>query len=169
MDFDTLITYILLFLFFVLPSILKRKGKKKNTAPRKKKKKPSIFDRVGEKIQEFIRELERQAQEAKKEQEGSVWDELDDRDEDMVPAYEAGGDDFRPHEPDEFFPEPESPGVSRPKRTAVPIKPAEKPDPRDMDPCPAVPAVRAGLPAHALQQAVVWSEVLGPPIALRKD
>ncbi|MEH0018772.1 MAG: hypothetical protein V6Z89_03915 [Desulfobacter sp.] len=163
MDFDTLITYILLFLFFVLPSILKRKGQKKKTAPREKKKKPSIFDRLGQKIQEFIRELEKQAREAKKEQDGSVWDELDDRDEEMVPAYEAGDGDFQSHEP-------EAPDLSRPGTRTVRVTPPEQSHPKDMAPtCPAVPAVRAGLPAHALQQAVVWSEVLGPPIALRKD
>ena len=77
MDVDDLITYFFLFLFFVLPSILKRKGKGKKTAKKAeqkleakakavKKKKSNLFDRLGEAIREAVRELENQAKEAKR-------------------------------------------------------------------------------------------------------
>ncbi len=190
MDFDTLIIYILLFVFFVLPSILKRKAKKKKTAGEpQKKKNPSIFDKLGEGIQTFVRELEKQAMDAKKEQaqkEDSVWDQLDDGDapfetredfdqeqdeewdeneEEMIPEY-------RPSDPTPGFYDPEHPFVT-PSKTPVPRfeekqHPAPPPVPEET-PRETISGVRANIPAHALQQAVVWSEILGKPVALRKE
>ncbi len=188
MDFDTLIIYVLLFFFFVLPSILKRKGKKKKTAAPQKKKNPSIFDKLGEGIQTFVRELEKQAMEAKKEQgqkDGSVWDQLDDSDapfetrEDFVREQDEEWDEneeemipeYRPSDPDPRFYDPEHPFV-KPSKTPVPRfeekqYPVPPPVPEETS-RDTIPGIRANIPAHALQQAVVWSEVLGKPVALRE-
>ena len=206
MDVDDLITYFFLFLFFVLPSILKRKGKGKKTAKKAeqkleakakavKKKKSNLFDRLGEAIREAVRELENQAKEAKRkqQQEGqgkekdSVWDLFDDRRADaeappararkadvpepMAPASdEEAATEARPGWPTSD-PQPRSFDPDHP--FAAPRKTPPKPERRARDITPSLrkpPAplpVQAALPSHALQQAVVWSEILGKPKALR--
>ncbi|WP_457552042.1 hypothetical protein, partial [Desulfobacula sp.] len=79
MDFDSIIVFLLIFAFFVLPSILKqvRVRKKKTGAPKKNtKKNPSIFDRIGDQIRKFLKDLEEQAQQQKKAStdQGTVWE-----------------------------------------------------------------------------------------------
>ncbi|MCG8633040.1 MAG: hypothetical protein MI863_04385 [Desulfobacterales bacterium] len=188
MDFDTLITYILLLLFFVLPSILKRRGKKKKPAanPPKKKKRLSLFNRVGNVIQDFVQELEKQAMEAKKEQakkEGSVWDQLEEGDasfetrEEIKEDWEGHEDydsmpEYRPADPDPRFYDPEHPFVVPDK---APASQAAKITGKAPPPIPeekqqeSASGIRASIPSHALQQAVVWSEILGKPVALRQE
>lgn len=187
MDLDTVIIYIVLFIFFVLLSVLKRR--KKKTAPVEKLK-PGLFGKLGDGIRQFVRELEKQALEAKKAQKASetmgfpreeagesIWDMLDDRDKegadptaepaastepsyDPAPAYAAYE---KPAEPETV----ESGAISRARSTRLseameqPLTPSAGAKPRAR--------VRGTLPAHALQQAVVWSEVLGPPKALKRD
>ena len=183
MELDTLITYILLFLFFVLPSILKRKGKPKKAKAPKKKRKPSIFNKLGDVIQNFVQELEKQAQEAKKEQakkEGSVWDQLDDRDapfetrEDVileeddqegVAEYLAADPTPRHYDPEHPFVAPSKAPVSRAEKFSGKTPPPVPEESRPLE----TPGIRASIPTHALQQAVVWSEILGKPVALRKE
>ena len=46
MDFDTLITYLVLFFFFVLPSLLKRMGKGKRRRPAKQKIRPRLLKKI---------------------------------------------------------------------------------------------------------------------------
>ena len=81
MDFDSFITFILFIVFFVLPSIVRQiQARKQKKAKPKKTKKPGVLTKIGEQIQKFIRELEKQAQqqrEAAKSQE-NVWDKLAD-------------------------------------------------------------------------------------------
>jgi len=50
MDFDSIIMFLFIMAFFVLPSILKQiQARKKKTAkPKKTKKMPSIFGRIGD-------------------------------------------------------------------------------------------------------------------------
>lgn len=208
MELDDLITYILLFLFFVVPSLVKRlRGKASKKAAEQpqadqktadkspingRKKKPGLLGRLGTAVQDFVRELEKQALEAKKAAgeggtsepadkgaEGSVWDLLDDRE---APAASMKAEPVSKKEitesPAQFY-DPDHPFV-RPEKRRVPAGPGPRKDSRprrgktiaategDRLGAPR-PGVRAGIPAHALQQAVVWSEILGPPKALKPD
>lgn len=199
MELDTLITYVLLFVFFVIPALVKRlKGKQKKEArlkkkktrleekeaPRKKKK-PGILEKLSTAVQEFVRELERQALEAKEKagtsgEEANAWDLLDDRD--KSGAEEDGPEPPRParttaevpkvqRSPAPLSQELERPFAASAKRDGAEdlgttvrqqgrqalnaAGPIQEP--------PQVPGVRAAIPAHSLQQAVVWAEILGPP------
>ena len=213
MDLDNLVTLIMLFLFFVLPSIMKRKVKKQKNktgaaAPKiskKKKKGFSIFGKVNDAIREFVRELEKQALEAKKRQaeqqepltrdgqtkqaepvqtrpsSGTVWDDLDDRKKELQEDWAftleedlSTEDDAvlpepvqkktpvsRFHDPDHPFLRPEKTPGRRTKQAH------ETPAPVQGSPESEFPRVHAGLPAHSLQKAVIWSEILGKPVSLR--
>ena len=171
MDTDTLITYILLFLFFVLPAILKRRKKKaaEKTKPVQASGKKTGFSGIGNALREFVKEMERQVQEAKAAERqtsgtpdrGSVWDLLDDREPETETAERASvgrrtdlDDVVSPAPMTRATPVADSP----PARTKRPPKPVPT----------CIPRVRTALPASALQQAVVWSEILGPPKALRQ-
>ena len=171
MELDTGIIYVLLFLFFVLPSLLKRKKKK---AASKQKKQAFGLGKLGQTLRTFIRDLEQQALEAKNKaanqatsgsvgqvrpslagdrSDRSIWEMLDDR---QAPAeVEAVAD--TPAEPEPVRP----PRADRRGRPEIGKK--------GQGPEVPVSAVPVALPAHALQRAVVWSEILGPPKALQKE
>jgi len=80
MDFDSIITFLFILAFFVLPLILKqvKARKKKAPQPKKVKKKTSIFGKLGEQIRQFVRELEEQAQKQRQagKDQHTVWEEL---------------------------------------------------------------------------------------------
>ena len=165
MDFESIISFALLFLFFIVPSVLKRMGKNKKSASPSAfpaKKKTSFLGKLGEQIQAFMRDLEEQAQKAKQEQEGSAWDHLDDGADigEPLPSSDAyfEAESHLAEEP-EFSP------VSQAKINKNDLKPEEKMPIQPM----CLAKVQGKLPNHALQQAVVWSEVLGKPVALRRD
>lgn len=169
MEFDNLITYILLFLFFVLPSVLKGLGKKKKPV-QVKKKKGSLFGKLGEAVQQFLRELEKQAQEAQQKarakEQGSVWEDLADEDEIelILPEDKPPAVSVKKPVPESF--DPDHPFVS-PKKKPVPVA-----DPVMAESHPGsygLPEIRGEVTVHSLQQAVVWSEILGKPVALRND
>lgn len=177
MDIDTLITYLVLFFAFVLPSVLKRKGKGKKRAAKKTKKRTiKIFGRIGDAIREFLRELEKQALEArKKQQEGepSAWDQLDDRAAEDWTTPDRDMEDPGDREPEPVHgpvPEARRDGAdhsfasAREVRLPLPGDAAGTPASREAG---AETVVRAALPAHSLQQAVIWSEILGKPKALK--
>ena len=174
----------------------KSKIKAKKAEVRKaKKKKPNLFDRLGDAIREAVRELEEQAREAKRKQQqegqekegGSAWDLFDDRDENTgdLPALEretdvpdplssaSDADDTtgarpgwptsdphpRSYDPDHPFVAPRKAPLETQRRIKVSAPPIQE--------TPAALPVRAALPSHALQQAVVWSEILGKPKGLQ--
>ncbi|MDD9302305.1 MAG: hypothetical protein HUK40_08155 [Desulfobacter sp.] len=183
MEFGDLVTYILLFLFFVLPSILKKKGKKK-AGTRETKKNASVFDKLGQTIQKFVSDLEDQARQAraKQEEQGSAWDDIDDSASGVSSATQRHGveeETFIPHEitrektehapspipahydPDHPFLAPEKVPVTREARLKKK---------RPVVVCsPVFPGIEPGMLENPLQQAVVWSEILGKPVALRDE
>jgi len=172
MEFDNLITFILLFVFFVLPSVLKSLGKKKKPI-KIKKKKTSIFGKLGDTIQKFVRELEKQAleakQKAKAEEQGLTWEELADQDEielDLNEEIHQPAPVQKTVPPVPEFYDPDHPFIS-PKKTPVPALEPVRAETHSGS-C-ALPGIRANLPVHSLRQAVVWSEILGKPVALRDD
>lgn len=181
MDFETVVG-LLVFFFYVLPVILKKiRGKKKAAKqPTEKPAKQSLAQKFAEKAQLVIKELEKQAAENRKNKSGSkedtdFWDHIAAADRSAEPVF----DHFEPVDEEE---EPEKPSPLAPVTAAAPYKPIKpaarvKPTKRTV-PAPLVPtAADQLLPTtattimtpQALRNAVIWSEILSPPLALRND
>jgi hypothetical protein len=119
-----------------------------------------LLQKLKDQVQEYVEDLERQARQAKQQQEPSdptFWDELTEEelvdDEDAAAAYSRSSE-VRPSSREEtrwkrrektepVTPMPESVGVWK-----TPSWVREHPD---------------------LRQAVVWAEIIGKPVALKKD
>ncbi|MCP4023893.1 MAG: hypothetical protein GY729_18760 [Desulfobacteraceae bacterium] len=171
MDFDSIITFFILIAFFVLPAILKKvKAGKKKTAPLKKtKKKLSIFDKLGEQVRQFAREIENQAHQQENASEGqSTVREMFAEDEDLLFESEKIGEDadfsdapiIVTHENSETK-EPEAPE----KRTK-PQKEVEEPTIGKSGLCLSKDYRYKSNP---LQNAIILSEILSKPVALRDE
>ena len=161
MDFDSIIMFLFIMAFFVLPSILKQiqARKKKAAKPKETKKKPSIFGRIGEQIQQFIQELENQAKQQKKEtrDQETIWETLAEE-EDASPVFESAGEDagFSEFEPKEVEP---------------PAKKRIRSRRYEQEPCIKEPLYplreKYCFKSNPLQNAIIWSEILSKPLALR--
>ena len=161
MDSDSIISILLLFAFFVLPSILKKiKGKKTKTATLgKPRKKSFILGRISDQIRQFIQKLEDQARLQKQADkiQGTVWETLAE-DEKLPQSLEKleAESDVGETEPDIFEP---------PEKTQTQPQP---PKPSIADPIPQTAGQRNyRVKSNPLQNAVVWSEILSKPVALR--
>jgi hypothetical protein len=173
MDFDSIITVIFLIMFFILPSILKKvQARKKKTVapkitPKTKKTNPSILGRIGDQIREFVQELERQARQQEKtaKKPDTPWDALEE-DKDLYPGREMTGEDAAADTGE--FPAPVSQKGITPKKTEYP---AERIRSRREEPCVRKPMRhlrdRYCFKSDPLQNAVIWSEILSKPLALR--
>lgn len=178
MNFDSTVTFLFIIAFFVLPTILKQlKGRKKKktglkakkkTGLKAKNKKPSFFNRIGDQIQQFVRELEdqaRQQKEAAKDQE-SAWESLAE-DDIRYSGIETVGEDADFNVPKRYVPDKkiESKRPEQPKRRQAQIK--------DSSRCAMEKSARLSntyrFKSDPLQNAVVWSEILSKPVALRED
>jgi len=171
MDFDSIISFLLIILFFAFPTLLKRfNKKKKNTAipnPAEKAKKLSLFEKLGDQIREYAQTLEQEAAKGKqpRETQENIWDQL---------AEEEDFQDIHGDSPEEEF----SPVAEPPVFTAdrvIPAKEKERPAPKSekqvfVQP-PSLTSVfgQPKFSVNQLQQAVIWSEILAKPIALRRD
>ncbi len=187
MDFESILTFILIFAFFILPGILKqlkaskKQGEKGKKPERQKGKKPSLFDKLNDKIQAFVLELEQQAEKQKQEKEKSVslWEALEEA--------ETSSQQFEPAENGyDYFKEPEiSEAIIPEEETQLSYKAIKTADrvmekPYTMEPVKRREAVisrepvvkRSGVKnlnfrSNPLQNAVIWSEILGKPVGLR--
>ena len=167
MDFDSIISLFFIFIFFILPVLLKRFQAKKRLASKTipVKKKASLFERMGEQIQEFVKDIEQQAK-VEKETGGKkdgIWERLaEDEKSDAgrlkieTPVHEKrttiGDQDPAPQK----MINPIQTGFKKKKKG-----PAGKPGPY----CPETYALNS---RRKLRQAVVWSEILANPLALRE-
>lgn len=176
MDFDSIITFILLIVFFVLPSVIKQIQARKKKAPAKKKQKKkgkvSLLSRINDQIQAFLNELEKQSQRARKQQEEAAgpgedfWESLSDGKEETDEAVFPG--ETAADEPDFVSEPPFDPDFLKPSAAPVPEADARAEPVIPMPPPGSVPAaIRYTYKRHPLQNAVVWSEILGKPVALR--
>ena len=169
MNFDSIISIFIIIIFFVLPVVLKRLQAKNKAAVKPgplAKKKASLFERMGEQIQEFVKELEQQAK-AEKGTAGKkdgIWERLaEDEKTDAgslkiePPVYEKrtmiGDQDSAPQK----MMNPVQTGFKKKKKGL-----AGKPGPY------CRPQNYALNSRRKLRQAVVWSEILGKPLALRE-
>lgn len=168
MDFDSIISFLLIILFFITPAVLKRlKKKAPASTPAGKAKKLSLFEKLGEQIRQYIENLEQEAAKGKqslKTQE-NIWDQL------------SGEEDFQEIHGDSHE-EALGPVAEPPVFTAarvVPAKKKERPAPKSEKQVfvkPPSSTTVFGQPTFSsdqLQQAVIWSEILSKPIALRRD
>ncbi len=171
MDFDSIIPLLFLFVFFILPSIFKQviARKKKTAAP---KKNPSIFDRIIEQVRQFVRDLEEQARQQKKgaDQPDNIWDALSE-DQSLQPDFEPS--EFETREADADFDDSSSitPDQKEDLDNIKSLK--EKSYPGMKEPVIKKPTPRlSGFGGHhrtPLQNAIIWSEILSKPVALRKN
>jgi hypothetical protein len=170
MDFDSIISFLLIILFFAFPALLKRFNQKKKTAisnPAEKDKELSLFEKLGEQIRQYAENFEQEAAKGKqpRETQENIWDQL------------AGEEDFQ----DIYEESPEeklAPVAEPPVFTAdreMPAKekegPAPTPEKQVFVQQPSLTTVfgQPKFSSNQLQQAVIWSEILSKPIALRRD
>jgi hypothetical protein len=178
MDFDSIITFLFIIGFFILPGILKqiKAKKKKSITPEKTKKKPSIFDRIGEKIQQFVRELEQQALQQKQagNKQDSQWDRFEED--------EISSQDFETVDREEDFSEPEfETGAAAIPEAQIPAYSAAIKEPEEDMTKQEIKESLSGkgemiqhpgaakyvFKSNPLQNAVIWSEILGKPVGLK--
>jgi len=166
MDFDSIIVFIFIFVFFVLPSILKQvKARKKKTGAggkkagvrKEKKKAVSIFGRIGDQIRDVLQEIETQAQQQKKttKEQGTIWETLAEE-EPLFSDVEMPGEDVDVKAA-ESFDSPKIPGPEPRENPLLSGNPARS-FPKDYR-----------LKSDPLQNAIIWSEILSKPVALRKE
>ena len=185
MDFDTFVSLMFLFFFFVLPSVLRQLRKKAEQkkpveaaaddssgdspppVKPKKTKRVGLFAKIGEQIRQVLKEIEeqqrRQQREAAQAETENVWQELADEDFSSETGMEQAPEtspeparDIYPPSPRKYI-KPDKPaaarGQVRPGGTRVsqekPVRPAD-------------------FRKNALQNAVVWAEILGKPVALKE-
>ncbi len=173
---DNLVTIIIL--IFIVTSFLRRKAAAlKKPDPKKKKKKPGLLDSLSN-LKTMLEEAA-ETHQAKTEPAGDAG-----RKGRTIPAAEffrkkpvdslegleafAGDLDALPDFVEEVVPPPAPPVRKRPP--ARKARKAKAPPPRPERPeeeKTSLPDTGFGL--NELQKAIVWSEILGPPIALRKD
>lgn len=169
---ETLIEYLipLIVLAIILFSRIRSASKKKPArSDAKREKKPGYFERLNQRLKEAY-EKEKRAQQVEDDyQEADPWA----RDEDEEDYPETGGDSAY-HE-SEADPEPgkgirmksdraeETEDAIRQDRSAQPYTPGTVPEPSDSGYVPA------RMSRAELRKAVVWSEILSPPKALREE
>lgn len=172
MDFDSIIPIIFVIVFFILPNILKQlRGKVKKSVPKNTAKKKSfIFGKIGEKIQEFIQELERQAQ-LQREKNADADDgwEMFVEDEENFSDLETKGRRDDVSDARTIVTQEEV----DPSELEETVRPKEIIQPENIDPSILKHPVQPGYATHRfkenqLQNAIIWSEILSKPVALRE-
>ncbi|NOX32463.1 MAG: hypothetical protein GXP56_01810, partial [Deltaproteobacteria bacterium] len=163
----SIIPVLIIIVFFVLPAILRqvKAGKKKTgTTPQTIKKNPGILDRIGGLIRKFAQELEDQARQQGKttdKDQSSVWN--------MLAQDENMGEDADFKEHGTIIPEEEIVPQKAAAEPAKIIQPGKKgPSAGQVVPQPPVPETNR-FKSSLLQNAVIWSEILSKPVALRDD
>jgi len=194
MDFSDFITLILFFVFIFAPLLKRSKKKTVRASDKSKKSGFSVLGKLNDVLKEAAREMQAQAEQARKKEafgrtkssrdlnaspfdqtgedvvDQTFWDEIDDRED--VDFYPENLD-VQVQAPIELVTE-QSPLITtqrefhrkavrrRDARGAKPLRP-------DAGPTSCPGAGRRRLPARArgLQKAVIWSEILGKPVALK--
>ncbi|HSL62201.1 MAG TPA: hypothetical protein VK885_10460 [Desulfotignum sp.] len=167
MDIDTLINLVMIIFFLIIAMVIQAvkamQKKKPGKAPEKGSQRTwfPLIQKLKDQFQAYIEHLERQARQAKQQQEApdpTFWDELTE--EDLEEAEDASGaDDSKQHDP--VQPSWQEIRDKRRGKTDV-VTPMPK----------AVGSWKtpAWVRQHPdLRQAVVWAEIIGKPVALKKD
>jgi hypothetical protein len=167
MDLDTLMNVVLIAIFVIITMVIQAvksmQKKKPGTAPEKASKKSwfPLLQKFKDQLREYAEELERQARQARQQQEPpdeTFWNELTEQELEDDEAAAAAADS-RPPEPRR--PYPEETREKRGKKTE-PVTP--------MPESVGVWKTPSWVREHPdLRQAVVWAEIIGKPVALKKD
>jgi len=169
MDFDSIISVLLIISFFVFPSLLKRLSQKKKTGPTQAGK-LSLFGKLGEQIREYVQTLEQEAQKGKQSHKAQEWDHLAEDGE-----FQTYEDSFEEDlEPEVYADEPvvePSVFVAASMIQEKELEHVSKPE-KPMLACDSstIGAFRPDrLSSCHLQQAIIWLEILSKPVALRQE
>jgi DNA-directed RNA polymerase len=180
MDQETLINLVLVFFFLIITTLvrgLKARQQKKKLTKKKQTAKPamfSFFHKIRDQIQESLQELEKQARQQRQQQQQqpetessdpTFWDELSEdemiQEERQIPSAQ----------------ETEKKRAATRNQTRDPIQKIapERPvqgreikTPHSSDEVPP-PTLHPYGRRPSLRQAVVWAEIIGKPVALRKN
>ena len=175
MEFDSIISFLFLLALFVLPGILKKfkAAKAKMAVPEQDKKKPSWFD----KIQKFVREIEQHANQQKQTEDKStsLWNDISESktESEEVESFNQKNDYFTESEISEtIIPEDEISGPIIPEdeiqtHHAV-IKESERHTAKKAIKESIIEEYPVIFKSNSLQNAIIWSEILGKPVGLRK-
>ncbi|MBT6341366.1 MAG: hypothetical protein HOJ48_18945 [Desulfobacula sp.] len=169
MDFDSIIPLLFVIAFFVLPSIFKQvmAKNKKTGVPEKYKKNPSIFEKIIDQVRRFVRELEEQAQQQRQgvKEQNQGWEALVEH-EDTQSDFETLGEDADFSGPSTIISQKESAFEKAvPSEKIIPSRKKEiyiKQRKHDL-------SQGRRLKSDPLQNAVIWSEILSKPLALKKE
>lgn len=189
MGLDDIIPFLIFFLFFILPSILKglrqKAAKKKPVKKAKKAKKPSIFSRITDEINRVLKEIEKQQQEQKqkerkeREEPDNIWQMLSGgrAQSDQVESENVAYDDaeydseYDPYENEPLTYEqsvkdvPET--IEQPGTIAADADQSVREDLTAVFESKPAKIESGRMRRHTLQNAVVWAEILGKPVALK--
>ena len=172
MDLDTIISLVILLAFFVLPQMMKMvmgRQKKNPPASEEKEKKPGVVEKIFLRVQEYIEEIEAAAKkEAPSGGEGTdFWEAIHDE--------SARGEEYETDRADDTLTQMEAPltepGPVPPQRAAPPdLRPEIRK--KKQSRCRQTTKRGYGLGGGRrtpLQNAVIWSEILGPPRAMKDN
>ena len=176
MDLETLINIILLFLFLLITTLvrgLKSRQQKKKVKTQKQSAKPAVFSffqKIRDQIQESLQELERQAREKRGQQkpepepsDTTFWDELSDEEEIRDELEKP-----REREPEYAYTRDQTEDPIQKMAPEVQVQDREIQTPSSPKEVPP-PTIHPYGRRPSLRQAVVWAEIIGKPVALRKD
>ncbi len=169
MDFDSIIPLLFIIAFFVLPSIFKQimAKNKKTGAPEKINKNPSIFEKIINQVRQFVRDLEEQAQQQRQgtKEQDQGWEALAEH-EDTHSDFETIGEDADFSGPSTIVSQKEGTfekavppaKIIPPRKKEISIRERK----RHL-------SKRYRFKSDPLQNAVIWSEILSKPLALKKE
>ncbi|MFN2357608.1 MAG: hypothetical protein ABR534_07705 [Desulfotignum sp.] len=167
MDLETLINIVLIAVFLLITffvRILKSKTKKKPGIQKKQSRNPlfSFVQKIRDQIQESLQELERQARQQQTGNDDAddpgFWDEL--AEEGLTKQKSSA-----PMEQDTLSSETSAKGT--PRQQPDTIEASEKASQKQEEVPP--PTIHPYGRRPSLRQAVIWSEIIGKPVALRKN
>ncbi|MBU1195452.1 MAG: hypothetical protein KKE62_19350 [Proteobacteria bacterium] len=158
MDLDTLITVVIFLLFFVFPTVLKILVQKK------KDSRPSFLGKMGDQIQKFVQDLEQQGQQPKQTESENVWDMFE------TPSEPLKNETIVDTPSEQKVPPPKSSPEKIPLRTfEKAVLPKKQNIPLALTQKTVSSGINMSIKADPLQNAVVWSEILASPLALRNQ
>ncbi len=168
MEFENIVVIIAV-IWYIVSLFKKKKARPKTVAKSQKdaKAKQGIMSHLGDKIKDVVKELERQAAEAQKKAKpdsgdsSGEWDRFHTKDEELQWESEADFEDEAREK--EAFTIPDR----RVTVSATPDADQKKPEP-SITTISAAPG-EASFTPETLRNAIIWSEILAPPLALREE
>lgn len=186
MDFDSIVSLLILILFFVLPTLAKQLKEKKKLSSTDQQQSEDLGQQIGDFLKAIGQQKDQEEDEPAQEPD-DIWARLAGEEESDQDDYDQE-DDYHDEEYDvpdlpywENAVEPEEaieehvppPVVEEPVVEPEPVM-VSRPAPKVSDPEPDLAATgdfsTAGrFRGNPLQNAVIWSEILGKPVALRNE